>query len=111
MTTAAVGAPSQVSAASERPEPTKHSHDVSCAAETRNGYARCHSKTLDRSDADPTPKATTSPSGLSPANIKMAYAFPAATTAGAGTTVAIVDAYHSATAAADLGQFSTTFEL
>lgn len=57
------------------------------------------------------PNATTSPTGLSPATIKSAYNFSASTTAGTGTTIAIVDAYNDPTAEADLGVFSTAFGL
>ena len=50
-------------------------------------------------------------SGLSPATIKSAYGFPTSTTAGAGKTIAIVDAYDAPTAEKDLGVFSTQFGL
>jgi subtilase family serine protease len=57
------------------------------------------------------PNATTSPTGLSPATIKSAYSFSTSTGAGAGKTIAIVDAYNDPTAEADLGVFSTAFGL
>jgi subtilase family serine protease len=111
MSAAAVTIPSQVSAAPDQQGPSKNSHDVSCADENRAGYAKCHSKTRDRSDSDPRPFAGPSPYGLSPDQIKMAYGFSGDPTAGTGQTIAIVDAYHSATAASDLAQFSSYYGL
>jgi len=57
------------------------------------------------------PHVTTSPTGLSPAKVKGAYSFSTSLTAGAGKTIAIVDAYDDPTAEADLGVFSTAFGL
>jgi len=57
------------------------------------------------------PLATTSPTGLAPAAIQSAYSFPTALTAGAGETIALVDAYDDPTAAADLTLFSSAFGL
>ena len=65
--------------------------------------ARCH--------AIAKPQATTSPTGLSPATIKTAYNFPTSSTAGAGTTIAIVDAYNDPNAESDLNVFSSQFGL
>jgi subtilase family serine protease len=55
--------------------------------------------------------ASTSPTGLSPAQIKSAYNFPTSSTAGAGKTIAIVDAYHDPSAERDLGVFSSQYGL
>jgi subtilase family serine protease len=55
--------------------------------------------------------ATTSPTGLSPATIKSVYSFPTSATAGAGETIAIVDAYDDPTAESDLAVFSSQFGL
>jgi subtilase family serine protease len=52
----------------------------------------------------------TSPSGETPASIGVVYALPNPNTGGSGT-IAIVDAYHYATAANDLNVFSQTFKL
>lgn len=71
--------------------------------------AHCHAKVV--TDARGNPNASTSPTGLSPATIKSAYTFPTSLTAGAGKTVAIVDAYDSPTAESDLGVFSSQFGL
>ncbi len=49
--------------------------------------------------------------GSRPATIKAAYGFSTSATAGAGETIAIVDAYDDPTAEADLGVFSTQFGL
>ena len=56
-------------------------------------------------------QASTGPTGLSPAAIKAAYAFSTSATAGAGETIALVDAYDDPTAETDLGVFSTQFGL
>ncbi len=57
------------------------------------------------------PNASSSPTGLAPLTIKSAYSFPTAMTAGAGQTIAIVDAYDDPTAEADLGVFSAQYGL
>src|SRR5512139_4321772 len=67
-----------------------------------HGTARCHARVVDLDAGShgrpPTPKATTSPTGLTPAQIKAAYGFSTSATAGAGATIAIVDAYDDPTA-------------
>ena len=70
--------------------------------------ARCHALVV---FDGATPQATTSPTGLSPATIKSAYGFSTSSTAGAGMTIAIVDAYDDPTAESDLAVFSSTFGL
>jgi subtilase family serine protease len=50
------------------------------------------------------------PTGLTPAKIKQAYAFPA-NQSGAGQVIAIVDAYDDPNIEADLATFSTQFDL
>jgi subtilase family serine protease len=59
---------------------------------------------------NPVTQATT-PAGLSPSNVKSAYDFPTSAAAGAGKTIAIVDAYDDPTAEQDLATFSTQFGL
>jgi subtilase family serine protease len=71
--------------------------------------ARCHALVV--TDAHGNPDATTSPTGLSPATIKSVYGFPTSSTAGAGKTIAIVDAYDDPTAESDLNVFSQQFGL
>jgi subtilase family serine protease len=73
------------------------------------GTASCHA--LVTTDGVGNPNATTSPTGLSPATIKSVYNFSTSSTAGAGKTIAIVDAYDDPTAESDLAVFSTTFGL
>jgi subtilase family serine protease len=55
--------------------------------------------------------ASTSPTGLSPATIKTAYSFSTSATAGAGKTIAIVDAYGDPNAASDLHAFDVQYGL
>ena len=55
--------------------------------------------------------ATSSPTGLAPATIKSVYNFSTSPTAGAGQTIAIVDAFDDPTAESDLAVFSTQFGL
>jgi subtilase family serine protease len=62
-------------------------------------------------DAGGMPLASISPTGLSPATIKNVYSFPTSSTAGAGQTIAIVDAYDDPNAESDLGVFSSQFGL
>jgi subtilase family serine protease len=57
------------------------------------------------------PFASASPTGLSPATIKAVYAFSTASTAGAGKTIGIVDAFDDPNAESDLGVFSNQFGL
>jgi hypothetical protein len=73
------------------------------------GAAHCHELVV--TDEHGNPRASTSPSGLSPAAIKQAYGFSTGSTDGAGKTIAIVDAYDDPTAEADLGVFSSHFDL
>jgi len=55
--------------------------------------------------------ASSSPTGLSPATIKSVYNFATSLTAGAGKTIAIVDAYDDPTAEGDLAVFSSQYGL
>ena len=99
-----------------------------------NGFARCHS--LRRSDigfaqgdttpnrhlphATPSPSPTSTPgpgscpnasiSGYQPCDLQSAYKLPSMT-AGAGQTVAIVDAYDDPNAESDLNVYRSTFGL
>jgi hypothetical protein len=77
------------------------------------GAARCHAHVLARPDGHGgvTPDVTTSPTGLSAAKVKAAYGFPTDATAGAGKTIAIVDAYNAPHIASDVATFSTAMQL
>lgn len=95
------------------PNATAYEHQV--CGPPAPGTAHCHSRVVDL-DAGapgrpPTPKATASPTGLTPAQIVSAYGFSSDPAAGTGQTIAIVDAYNSPTAENDLGVFSTQFGL
>src|SRR5213593_2581093 len=74
-----------------------------------SGTARCHAAVV--TDERGNPLATSAPTGLSPATIKSVYSFPTSSTAGAGKTIAIVDAYDDPTAESDLAVFSSQFGL
>jgi fibronectin type 3 domain-containing protein len=74
------------------------------------GQASCHVHLLETGDGV-RPDAGPTPYGLGPSTIKSVYNFPTSTSAGAGQTIAIVDAYNDATAQADLNTFSTQYGL
>lgn len=74
-----------------------------CPGPANPGTARCHSIAR--------PLASTSPTGLSPATIKSVYSFSTSSSAGAGKTIAIVDAFDDPTAESDLAVFSSQFGL
>ena len=86
----------------------KHASRV-CALVTTG--AACQALRLDPADtpAGVTPAAAT-PSGLFPADLQSAYKLPSAT-AGAGATIAIVDAFDDPAAESDLGVYRSTFGL
>lgn len=79
-----------------------------CPGPASPGDARCHALVL---TDGATPHASTSPTGLDPATIKSVYGFTTSTTAGAGQTIGIVDAYDDPTAESDLGIFSSQYGL
>jgi subtilase family serine protease len=79
-----------------------------CGAEPP-GFAHCHADVVDQSPG--VPNVSTSPTGLSPATIKSVYGFSTSGSAGAGQTIAIVDAYDDPTAENDLGVFNTQYGL
>jgi subtilase family serine protease len=79
-----------------------------CPGPAGPGSARCHARVVTDGVR---PAASTRPTGLSPAMIKSAYNFPTSSTAGAGKTIAIVDAFDDPTAESDLAVFSTQFGL
>jgi subtilase family serine protease len=75
-----------------------------CPGPVADGFGRCHAWVL-------RPQATTGPTGLGPSQIIGAYGFSSSSTAGAGQTIAIVDAYDDPKAESDLGVFSQAFGL
>ena len=74
-----------------------------------NDTARCNSYYT--TDEHGNPAVSSSPTGLSPATVKAAYNFTTSATAGAGKTIAIVDAYDDPTAESDLGVFTSQYGL
>ena len=79
-----------------------------CPGPATAGTAHCHAQVLANGL---NPAASTSPTGLSPATIKSVYNFPTSSTAGAGKTIAIVDAYDDPNAESDLAVFSSQYGL
>lgn len=75
-----------------------------CPGPAAPGDSRCHAWIL-------RPDASGAPTGLSPATIKSVYAFSTSLTAGAGKTIAIVDAYNDPTAESDLAVFDSQYGL
>ena len=73
------------------------------------GAAHCHALVV--TDAHGNPLASRSPTGLSPATIKSVYGYSTSATAGAGKTIAIVDAYDDPSAESDLAVFSSQYGL
>ena len=75
-----------------------------CPGPVAEGFTRCHAWIL-------RPRASSSPTGLSPATIKSVYQFSTSSTAGTGKTIAIVDAYDDPSAESDLAVFSSQYGL
>ncbi len=75
-----------------------------CPGPASAHFTRCYAHLLQ-------PQATTSPTGLGPRRIKSVYGFPTSLTAGAGKTIAIVDAYNDPSAQNDLNVFSSHYGL
>jgi subtilase family serine protease len=92
-----------IPAASAAARPNKHV----CGA-VPAGSARCHARVI--TDAKGDPAVTPAPNGYGPADLQAAYQLPSAT-AGAGQTIAIVDAYDDPTAASDLATYRSTYKL
>jgi subtilase family serine protease len=74
-------------------------------------FASAHCHAWVTTDSRGNPLASTSPIGLSPQTIESVYSFPTSSTAGAGKTIAIVDAYDDPTAESDLSVFSSQYGL
>ncbi len=68
------------------------------------GFATCNARVTHNGR----PGGSGSPSGLFPADLRAAYALPS-TTAGAGQTVAIVDAFDDPSAESDLARYRSQF--
>jgi subtilase family serine protease len=74
-------------------------------------FAAAHCHAWVTTDAHGNPQASSAPYGLSPQTIKSVYNFSTSQTAGAGKTIAIVDAYDDPTAESDLNVFSSQYGL
>ena len=88
---------------------TTKTYAHACSTTVRKGFAHCDA--LRRTDAGATavqPNAV--PAGLGPADLQSAYKLPSST-AGAGQTVAIVDAQDDPNAESDLATYRSTFGL
>ncbi len=84
-----------------------------CPGPASIGSARCHALVLHpaKGPGHQPPPPASAPGGLSPATIKSVYDFPTSASAGAGPTIAIVDAYDDPNVESDLGVFSSQFGL
>jgi subtilase family serine protease len=80
-----------------------------CGLDLRGGFAHCNLLVRANSKGTPLASATT-PSGYGAPDLVSAYALPSGS-AGAGQTVAIVDAYDDKTAEADLATYRTQYGL
>ena len=96
-----------ITTAGAAPSQLAQLHSVRVCNASSSGYATCMS--VVRTDAAGKPLATTTPSGLGPANIQSAYKLAGSTSGG--RTVAIVDAYNDPTAEADLATYRATYGL
>lgn len=68
------------------------------------GFSNPHYRRILRPDS-------VTPTGIFPSKMKIAYGFNKVANAGAGQTIAVVDAYDDPNIEADLGVFSTQFKL
>jgi subtilase family serine protease len=76
-------------------------------ADAPTGYASCQSRVV--TDGRGAPAVTAAPAGFGPADLGSAYRLDR--TAGAGRTVAIVDAYDDPNAESDLATYRSTYGL
>ena len=107
---ALVGATAPAAGAAPAPTQSAGKHAVRVCAQAVTG-ASCQALRVDpaTSASGVTPAAAT-PSGLFPADLQSAYKLPSAT-AGAGRTIAIVDAFDDPAAESDLGVYRSQFGL
>ena len=88
-----------------------HHRQVQACARGVPTHAHCFAVLDQAVSADGTVQPAALGPGLTPAQIKKAYGFPGSLTAGAGTTIAIVDAMDAPTIEADLNTFSDGYGL
>jgi N-acetylneuraminic acid mutarotase len=97
--------------ASSHPKPATHPTKRGCTATVKAGFATCF--TVQRTDVSGHKglfAASTTPSGYGPSQLQGAYDLPSAS-AGAGETVAVVDAYDDPNAEADLQLYRAQYGL
>jgi len=90
---------------------THHSSERTCPA-ARAGFAACLARVVTDSSGHPMARqvgANATPAGYGPVDIQSAYKL--SSSAGAGRTVAIVDAYNDPNAEADLGVYRSKYNL
>ncbi|WP_162242573.1 FG-GAP-like repeat-containing protein [Leifsonia sp. Leaf336] len=89
------------------PDLAGHPHKRTCA-DPRSGRAACFAEVV---QGVASPSVGAAPAGYGPADLRAAYALTAATTAGAGATVAVIDAFDLPSAESDLATYRSTFGL
>ena len=82
----------------------------SVCGEPVSGSGQCLIRVLLPAGAAPDATITT-PTGLAPSTIRNVYGYTASSTAGAGQTIALVDAYNDPDAVSDLNEFSAQYAL
>jgi subtilase family serine protease len=87
----------------------EHASAAAVCPSAAMGSARCHALVVTNGVGNPL--ASTSPTGLSPGTIKSVYNYTTSSTAGAGQTIAIVDAYDDPNTQSDLAVFSSQYGL
>jgi subtilase family serine protease len=87
----------------------EHASSAAVCPASPVGAAHCHALVV--TDGVGNPLASSSPTGLSPAQIIAAYNYSTSSGAGAGKTIAIVDAYDDPNAESDLAAFSQQYGL
>ena len=80
-----------------------------CSLDLRAGFSHCQMKFLGKPNKEPLAAAAPA-GGYGPADLQSAYALPSGT-AGAGQTVAIVDAFDDPKAESDLATYRSTYGL
>ncbi|MER7341357.1 putative Ig domain-containing protein [Streptomyces sp. NPDC000075] len=105
----AVASPSAASTAPATPTASTAQTQRLCSEPTKPGFMACHA--LARTDVKQQLSLAPNlvPSGYGPTDLQSAYALPAS--AGAGATVAIIDAYDDPNAEADLATYRAQYGL
>ncbi|MFF0750619.1 putative Ig domain-containing protein [Streptomyces sp. NPDC004267] len=105
----AAASPSAASTAPPTPAPSAVHTQRLCSEPTKHGFMACHA--LARTDLKQqlSLAPNLAPSGYGPTDLQSAYALPAS--AGAGATVAIIDAYDDPSAESDLATYRSQYGL